>query len=463
MSSICENSSKPLALPGQGDSYPRFRWLVLLAMFLATAASDVIMIYPAPLMGVIAKSLGMTLGDTTAYLMGLFNLVVAISCIVGGIACDRAGLMPVLVFSSLSVALPTLGLPFFGHSFEGVLAIRLLQAVGCGTILATVSPVAALWFPLKDRGIVTGIQGTAVSLGIATGFVAAPTLHAWVGNWQEAISWIGVGCLVPVAVTLFVAIAPKPAVPASSGDAYELSHTGSNDFKIAFKQRTTWIGVFVVFCFMWVLNAFNDLTPAYLAIEPPLGVGFGPMVAGKMMMVLEIAAMIGAIATGFVMERIFKGRVRPVIALGYLMFAILTFSIMLPAVHVSTRTITICLVVAGFFRAWVMPNAMAFVAMHYPPHITGKIVGMWIGIGIFGSAAGVIIGSYALRATGNYHLSIIIVSVMSLIGFIATLFLKPPTVFGISAEIDTVPEAFHLPDDVVQNVALETLNNEKIS
>ena len=447
MSSKCE-SSEPVAapVPGQGDSYPRFRWLVLLAMFLVTAASDVIMIYPAPLMGVIAKSLGMTLGDTTAYLMGLFNLVVAISCIVGGIACDRAGLMPVLLFSSLSLALPTLGLPFFGQSFEGVLIIRLLQAVGCGTILATVSPVAALWFPLKDRGIVTGIQGTAVSLGIATGFVTAPALHALVGSWQVAISWIGVGCLVPVAVTLFVAIAPKPTVPTSSGDAYELNHAGVNDFKTALKQRATWIGVFVAFCFMWVLNAFNDLTPAYLAIEPPLGLGFGPMAAGKMMMALEIAAMIGAVATGFVMERIFKGKVRPVIVMGYLMFAILTFSIMLPAVHSTTQTITICLVVAGFFRAWVMPNAMAFVAMHYPPHITGKLVGMWIGIGIFGSATGVICGAYALRATGNYHLSIIIVSVMSLIGLTGTLFLKPPTVFGLVAETDSTVEAIHMQD-----------------
>jgi MFS family permease len=411
------------------EVYPRFRWLILLVMFLVTAVSDIIMISPAPLMGIIAKSLNMSLGDMTAYLMGLFNLVVAVSCIGGGIMCDRVGFMPVLVFSSVVLTLPTLVLPYFGYSFAGVLTIRLIQAIGCGSVLATVSPVAALWFPLKDRGIVTGIQGMGVSVGIATGFVAAPALYGAVGDWQIAMAWLAAGCLVVVAVTLIVAWLPKPATPISAGVCYEISHAGGNTLKLALKQPATWIGVFVVFCLMWVLNAFNDLTPAYLAIDPPLGLGFGPMTAGKMMMALELASMIGAVATGFVMERVFNGKVRPVIAIGYLMFAIFTFSVLFQAVHADIRFLACCLMVAGFFRAWVVPNAMAFVAMHYPPHITGKIVGMWMGLGIFGSAAGVTCGAIALRSTGNYHLSIVMVSVMSLIGLFAVLFLKPPAVF----------------------------------
>lgn len=435
MAEMCaRNSSADIHNPAIALKYPNFRWLVLLALFLVTVAADIIMIFPAPLMGVIAKSHGMSLGDTTAYLMGFYNLVVAIACIIGGIMCDRAGLMPVLVFSSLSLALPTIALPFFGQTFAGVLIIRLLQAAGTGAILATVSPVAALWFPLHDRGIVTGLQGTAVSVGIATGFIAAPALHESLGNWQSAMAWIGVGCLIPVAVSLYVAFTPKPAVPKSSGDEYELSHTGANDLKLAFKDKSTWIGVLVVFCLMWVLNAFNDLTPAYLAIEPPLGLGFGPMVSGKLMMALELASMVGAVTTCFVMEKLFKGRVRPVIAIGYLMFSIFTVSIMFPALHSSVSVITSVLMVAGFFRAWVVPNAMAFVSMHYPPHITGKIVGIWLGLGIFGSSAGVICGAYALRVTGNYHLSIVIVSVMALVGLAGSLFLKPPRIFGLNGE-----------------------------
>ena len=422
-----------------GGSYPRFRWLVLLSMFLVTAISDVTMISPAPLMGVIAKSLNLPLGDATGYFMGVFNLAVAISCVVSGIVCDRWGFMPVLIFCSLALTLPTIALPYFGYNFEGVMSIRIIQAIGCGAVLATVSPVAALWFPRKDRGIVTGMQQMAVSFGIATGFVAAPALYGTTGNWQTAMAWQGIGCLPAVVVTLAVALAPKPPVPGSEGDVYEKSHTGSEVVKAATKQPATWIGVCISFCLMWVLNAYNDLTPAYLAIEPPLGLGFGPLTAGKMMMTLEFAAMAGSVATAFVMIRIFKGKVRPVIVIGFLMFAIFTISIRFPIIHSTAATIIICLIFAGFFRSWVMPNALAFVAMHYPPHITGKIVGMWIGMGIFGSSAGVICGALALRSTGNYHLSFIIVSTISILGLIFTIFLKPPKFFGHKAQTEPGP------------------------
>ena len=421
----------------QATEYPRFRWFILLNLFLVTAASSAIMISPAPLMGIIAKNLNIPLSDASAYLMGLYNLVVAFSCIGGGIMCDRAGLMPVFIFSSFAMTFPTLALPFLGHSFAGVLAIRLLQACGYGATLASVSAVATVWFPPKERGLVTGIQGMGLSAGIATGFVAAPALYQAAGNWQTGLAWFGVACLVPLAVTILIALAPKPPLPASLGGAYETSHAGANDLKIAFRQPATWIGVFVVFCLMWVLSAFNDLAPVYLAIERPLGLELGPMVAGKMMMSLELASMIGSVVTGFVMGKIFKGKVSPVMAIGFLMFALFSASIMFPAIHSSTRVISLCLVIVGFFRSWVVPNALAFATTHYPPHITGKIVGMWMGIGIFGTSAGVICGSFALRATGRYHLSIVIVAVMALIGLVASLFLKPPAVFGLDREIES--------------------------
>ena len=119
------------------------------------------------------------------------------------------------------------------------------------------------------------------------------------------------------------------------------------------------------------------------------------------------------------------------------MFAVFTIFIMFPFVHSTAKIIAVCLIIAGFFRAWVIPNALAFVAMHYPPHITGKIVGMWIGLGIFGSSAGVICGAIALRQTGNYQLSFILVSAMSLIGLVFTFFLKKPRTFVRQSQLQT--------------------------
>ena len=57
------------------------------------------------------------------------------------------------------------------------------------------------------------------------------------------------------------------------------------------------------------------------------------MTAGKLMMAVQIAFMAGAVVTGFVFEKVFKGTARPVIMIGYALFAIFAVSIMWPAVY----------------------------------------------------------------------------------------------------------------------------------
>ena len=414
-------------------SYPRYRWFVLLTLCVVTVATSVIMISPAPLIGIIAKHLKLDLGVTTGAFMGGFNLALAVSCIIGGFLCDRFGLVKVYIWGSLLMILPTLALPYWGDTFGGVMLIRVLQAFGVGPILASVAAVAALWFPPLQRGIVTGIQGMAVTLGIAIGFVAGPAAYAAVGSWQAAIAWQTISCFVGLALTIVFAFGPKP--PASSDvTACSPGASDNGDFKLAMRQPESWIGVFVILCLCWCLTAFNDLTPAYFAIDPPVGVGYGPMTAGKLMMAVQVAFMAGAVVTGFVFEKVFKGTARPVIMIGYALFAIFAVSIMWPAVYKNMTVLVPCLVIAGFFEAWVVPIVFAFISLHYPAHITGKLSGMWFGIGLFGGTVGVTAGAAALHKTGNYHASIIIVGLVAAAGFILTIFLKPPKVFCLSEE-----------------------------
>jgi MFS family permease len=177
------------------------------------------------------------------------------------------------------------------------------------------------------------------------------------------------------------------------------------------------------------MAAFLDLTPGYFAIDPPTGVGYGRMAAGKLMVIVQIAFIFGSVATGFVLEKVFKGVVRPVITIGYIVFAVFAVSILWPAVYKNMSVLPICLAVAGFFQAWVVPNIFAFISKHYPVHIAGKLQGSWFGIGQFGGALGVAVGATALHKTGNYRMSIVIVSVVSVIGVILAQFLKQPKVF----------------------------------
>jgi MFS family permease len=412
--------------------YPKFRWLMLIDLCLITAASTMVMISPASLMGVIAKDLGLSLGAATANFMGVFNLVVAISCICGGIVCDRLGLIPIFLFCLAMLILPTLAMPYFSDTLRGAMVIRIFQAMGAGPILALVSPLASLWFPVLERGIVAGFQGMSVSLGIALGFVIAPAIFEASGNWRDALSWMSVAGLIALAVTIAVTLAKKPTLPFSREGQYEANNEGVSDVRLVLKQQATWIGVLLVFCYMWVLNVFNNLTPAYLAVDSPLGMDFGPVLAGKYMLGVAIASMVGAVAAGFILKKVFQGRTKPSIAIGFLVFAVFSVSIKLPFVTSNRLMLLACLMIAGFFMAWIVPNAMAFVATHYPPHVTGKVVGLWVGVGTFGGTVGVILGAMSLRQTNSYLVSILIVGCVGLIGFLLTPFLKSPAVFGLS-------------------------------
>ena len=78
-----------------------------------------------------------------------------------------------------------------------------------------------------------------------------------------------------------------------------------------------------------------------------------------------------------------------------------------------------------------MPNAinMSFIANSYPEHITGRVGGFTMGLGIFGGAIGVAAGSAALHITGMYNISIIIVAIAAITGAISGLGIKAPKIF----------------------------------
>ena len=162
------NSKAMEATRSDEGLYPGYRWFVLVVLCVLTAASTEVMISPAPLMGLIAKSFHIEPGVATASMMATFQFALALSCIAGGFLCDRYGLKATFLMSSVLFTAPTLVLPLVGNSLPGVVLMRVIQALGAGPIGATVAAVAALWFPLSQRAIVAGLQGAMMTLGSNT-------------------------------------------------------------------------------------------------------------------------------------------------------------------------------------------------------------------------------------------------------------------------------------------------------
>ncbi|MHB9863743.1 MFS transporter [Streptomyces sp. YIM S03343] len=405
--------------------YHSFRWFVLATLLIVTSTTALALISPAPLTGEIIKtSGGLSAGEVTWMTMGTFNLFVAIAALTGGYLVDKLGFIKIYIAGVLLILTGWLLMPVIGGDYWGMVFIRLLQGLGTGPIMASSASVAANYFPRKERGIVTGVQGAAMSFGIAMGLAFVPQLFDSSHDWQIALRNLWPVAVVALIMSLVVAFGPAASPTADEGPvSAEEQAELKGALKGALANPLTWVAVACIVLLSWVYQAFNDLTPGFLALKAPVGLGKGPH-GSDLLVWAQGANVIGSLVCVLVTEKVFRGRVRPGIMMGFLFGALGGAGLLLPAVRHSDGLLIMVLVVAAFFFAWINPNALAYIAKTYPGKITGKLGGLAMGIGIFGGTAGVAAGASALHNTGRYTLSIIIMCTVSVAGGLVALALR---------------------------------------
>lgn len=431
--------------PSRAPQYSPFRWFVLATLFVVTATTALALIAPAPLIGPIFGSQFtdptlidpvlkgeiplpdglLSIGQIAWMTMGWFNLAVAVAALAGGYFVDRLGFVKIYAIGIALIVLGWLLVGAIGDSYTGMMVIRTLQGLGTGPIMASSAAVAATRFPVKERSIVTGTQGAAMSAGIGLGQIFIPrVLESQAGNWQATLVALWPVAVIALVMTAVVAFGPKQAPVEAVAESVEEIAAVKSALKKALATPMTWAAIACVVVLSWVFQAFNDLTPSYLTIAPPVGLGFED--GSALLGFAQLANFLGAFAAGLVTERVFRGRVRPGIMIGFTMGAIFGLGLLLPAATTNSGLMLVILCVAAFFFAWINPNAMGYIAKTYPSSITGKLGGFAMGIGIFGGTAGVAAGAAALHSTGRYTVSIVIMAVVCALGLVPAFFLRQP-------------------------------------
>jgi MFS family permease len=403
--------------------YPSFRWFVMAAITVAYMGLGMVLIGFAPIVGMVAKEFHITVGQMSFYSMGIAVLTGALATIASGPLIDRFGLKPTLLVGIAITVIGALLVPVVTYSVAGLILLRIFGAIGTGPIGGCISAVAARWFPYKQRGIFAGAVGGGISLGIAIGFIMMGAgLKAYNGDWRAAMLTLAIGPIVGLIMIVIMAIFGKePRV-----HDVEVHRPGEKDrdFTLALRSPTIYVTIVCMFCLTWMMNAFNDLTPGYIAIPKPMGLGLGPAAAGTHMSAVQIGMILGAVFAGFIIDKVFKGNTKPVIFVGFVVAGLTMLSVGYTFVHDSARLFVACLFLAGFFEAFVIPCLTAFIAGNYPYTIVGKVFSLVMGIGIFGGSIGVSVGSGVLHFTSSYRLPIVIVAIVALVGVIATVFLN---------------------------------------
>ncbi len=405
-------------------SYPKFRWFALLTLLCMTVSQGIVLIAPAPLVGEVANSLQLSLGQVTGAVMGAFIICVALGGIIGGMVLDKIGIPKTYIISVALMVLGSLLVLVIGDTLGGLVVSRVIQGLGAGPIMSSVSRLASEWFPKKERAIVTGIQGMSVSLGIAIGFGLSPVINIATGHWQQTVAFSAVPPCVALILTIILALGPKsPVMLHDAQDSTELIES-QKDFKRSLKLPVFWLAIVICFCIAWVMQGYNDITPGHIAVEPPVGLGLGAAVAGRYMGLMQVAFMVGSVASGFLLTKVFKGNYRLLLFSSFIMVAIFCTSVLLPAIKQNSTSLLIVLLIAGFFQGIPLATVMGFISNFYPEHITGRIGGITMGLSIFGGVLGVAAGSYALHHTGFYTVSVLVVGVISVVGALGSFALK---------------------------------------
>jgi MFS family permease len=398
--------------------YPSFRWAILATTCLCVIAFQVCVMSYSPILGEIARSLGISLPQSVN-LMSAFMLFAAISFFVAGPFCDKHGAAASTMISAALSTIPTLCTHWLGQSLPAVMVIRILQGCAVGFALGALPPLVLRWFPPSQRGLALGIPGACNPLGAIIGVLLSPVLLRSSGDWSRALSILSAFGGVALVYSMIVFKVAKERTPQLTG--------AKDDSKVselvreALRQPVTWVGVLVTFAVNWIMQCAFSLSPAYFAEPKPVGLGLGPLAAGQLMGVVQVGAIIGPILSGIALDKLFGGRAKGVLLIAFFL-ALAYAALQFPSVCNNRPIFLLFLVTAGAGIGMLFPTVQSQIGATYDQRIIGRMNGTWLGLGAFGGSAGLFANSVALKNTGSYALSIDIISAAAIVGFVLCLF-----------------------------------------
>jgi cyanate permease len=262
-----------------------YRWVVLAAFMLLTAANQLAWITFAPITGEAAAFYG-----TSDLAIGLLSLVfMAVYVVVffpAAWAIDTWGFRPAVGLGAVLTAVGCLARGLFARSFALVFAGQLVIAVGQPLILGAITKVAGRWFPAGERATASGLGTLSIYLGILAGVMATPSLAHRLGVRGMLLCW---GILAVAAAVVFLALArerPRTPVGAPGEDARALVLEGLRSML----RRRDFLLLAVIF--FVGLGVFNGVTTWIEAIVRPRG--FDSSQAGMAGGLMLIGGIVGA-------------------------------------------------------------------------------------------------------------------------------------------------------------------------
>lgn len=406
------------------ERYSPYRWFVLVSLVVITSVSAMLMIAPAPLVGLVAEEHGTSLGGATAETMMVFMLVTCVVAFASAHVIDRVGFSRLWAIGLAIQIAGSLMVPVLGHSMAGLVAARVIQGIGNGPINAVIASVGVQWFKPKERGYVASAQGVSMWIGISLGELWTPHWLDASGSWTTAMQMSAIPSGVGLLFAVVVVFGPRATHQIDVTTAIERA-ASQRDWKRALVTVTVWALFGMAFFEAWYQQAYNSMALGFYSVETPTGVGLGAVRAGQALSWAGYASILGTIAAPFVTQNLFKDKPAVPLAIACLVSGAATIGMH----HVTADSgalLTVFPCVMLFFSSMVNPTIYGYIQNHFPPTMSGRLGATTTSIAGMGAFAGLAVGSWTLAATRAYTVSMNIVMAVIIISGILAAFLRDP-------------------------------------
>ncbi len=298
-----------------------------------------------------------------------------------------------------------------GPNYLLILFFHIIIAISQPFFLNSVTLLSANWFPESERTIATGLSVISQLLGIALGMILTPIL-VMIFSFEVMLFIYGLFSL--IIGILFVIIArDRPPTPPSIKLINE-NIILKGELKLLFFNKRYWI---LIIIFLVGLGAFNMVTTYIELIVVPRGLT--SIEAGNLGGILLLGGIIGSILMSILSDKLRK---RTLLIKISLLIAVAAFF------AISFANNAIMLYIFGFLLGFGLLS-VGPVVLEYAVEITVPVPeatsnGMLMMVGAVGGIIFILGFEGFTTPSGDYLLALIVLSILSLVSFILSFFLK---------------------------------------
>ena len=391
----------------------RYRWVILVVLWTTYLVVFLNRLSVGPLAPFLKEELGISSAQ-----VGMVLSAAAIGYIVTqfptGWVVDRVGARWPIAIGEL-IAGTSMIVLFFTPSYLWLLIFMFATGLGCGFLQPATTQGVIIWFPQRERATVMGLKQTAVNIGGIITAVTLPAVALALG-WRYGFLFLGI-ISIAIGVTAFL-LYREPVTQTSPGAKHTMDAMAVPLLDII-KNREIWLvasgGIFLT----WVEFAVMAHLVLYLT-EVLL---FSVVAAGGLLAMSEAAGAIARPVSGFLSDRVFAGRRKPLF-----MFMAGTASAMCLIVglfgsHLSWLLYPV-LFLLGLGAIGFGGLYLTLVAELAGRRGAGKAAGMAATVSMSGTVLGPIVFGHIVDISGSYELAWLSLAIMAALCILLLFFVR---------------------------------------